>query len=254
MSPKSIFAFPIVFLLMPLGDLFLNELVAQGTGDHCLTGIFSIVLPVFVLLSFFIKYATSRINLFKLLLPRLFLGILFGWLIGGTDELWKAALSMHSGKIVALNLFVLFIIFLSVITEIRNKLVRQTDKIVFKRSVGIVFLAMVISFTQGFYVIQMKLSPSQLETLMSPKKQDLSLKIAIDGYPYRAECDKLNISCSVYDATTKADIGHKQLKLFKQKAVLIYIWKIHLTQFMMSILIGVVLQLLWEDRPITEPL
>jgi len=33
-----------------------------------------------------------------------------------------------------------------------------------------------------------------------------------------------------------------------------YVWSIHLSQFMVSILIGIVLQLLWEDRPITEPL
>ena len=33
-----------------------------------------------------------------------------------------------------------------------------------------------------------------------------------------------------------------------------YVWSIHLSQFMVSILIGIVFQLLWEDRPITEPL
>jgi hypothetical protein len=33
-----------------------------------------------------------------------------------------------------------------------------------------------------------------------------------------------------------------------------YIWSVHFSQFMMSILFGIVLQLLWEDRPITEPL
>ena len=42
--------------------------------------------------------------------------------------------------------------------------------------------------------------------------------------------------------------------LFKGKASIIYIWSILLSQFIVSILIGVVLQLLWEDRAITEPL
>jgi len=39
----------------------------------------------------------------------------------------------------------------------------------------------------------------------------------------------------------------------KEKSI-IYIWSILLSQFVVSILIGVVLQLLWEDRAITEPL
>jgi hypothetical protein len=33
-----------------------------------------------------------------------------------------------------------------------------------------------------------------------------------------------------------------------------YIWSILFSQLVLSILMGVVLQLLWEDRPITEPL
>jgi hypothetical protein len=43
-------------------------------------------------------------------------------------------------------------------------------------------------------------------------------------------------------------------KLFTTDTKFYYIWSVHLSQFMVSILIGIVLQLLWEDRPITEPL
>ena len=43
-------------------------------------------------------------------------------------------------------------------------------------------------------------------------------------------------------------------KLSLTNTKIYYIWSIHLSQFMVSILIGIVFQLLWEDRPITEPL
>jgi len=43
-------------------------------------------------------------------------------------------------------------------------------------------------------------------------------------------------------------------ELFTTDTKFYYIWSIHLSQFMVSILIGIVFQLLWEDRPITEPL
>ena len=35
---------------------------------------------------------------------------------------------------------------------------------------------------------------------------------------------------------------------------IIYIWSVLLSQALMAIFIGVILQLIWEDRPITEPL
>ena len=58
---------------------------------------------------------------------------------------------------------------------------------------------------------------------------------------------------------SKDDSGIKHyhshsIGFFKGKAGILYIWSILLSQFVVSILIGVVLQLLWEDRAITEPL
>ena len=41
---------------------------------------------------------------------------------------------------------------------------------------------------------------------------------------------------------------------FGNEVTFYYIWKILFSQFLVAMLIGIVLQLLWEDRPITEPL
>jgi len=60
-------------------------------------------------------------------------------------------------------------------------------------------------------------------------------------------------SCGKSIAGPKHYHSHS-IGLFKGKASIIYIWSILFSQLVVSILIGIVLQLLWEDRAITEPL
>ena len=267
MSPFAIWLFLIISLLIPSGDFFLNEVSLQNNGDYNhFVGIFSIGLPLVVIFSFLIKYAKSRINFFRLLLPRLFLGILVGWLFFiSTEELWKAALVIQFWKIVTLNIVSFFIILLYIITEIRNKLVRQTDITVLKRSIGIIFLAMVISFIQGFYVIQLTAKPmlenSEFLEKILTKNKNFSLDIVLDSDLVAVhkledeERDKLANKEPIYNGKLVGEIkNYKRFKIFNRNIYIRYIWSIHLSQFMMAILIGVVLQLLWEDRPITEPL
>ncbi len=68
--------------------------------------------------------------------------------------------------------------------------------------------------------------------------------------------DKSTADYSKYSGKLK--IGSVEIENYKaipDKEIKIrYIWSVHLSQFVMSILIGIVLQLLWEDRPVTEPL
>jgi len=106
--------------------------------------------------------------------------------------------------------------------------------------------------------------------LVGPNKTSKIKDIKIRGIRHLDSYDSLSIgeiTHRVKDNQIEAILGSKHQK----KRVLLgienfsvaklftgtkfcYIWSIHLSQFMVSILIGIVLQLLWEDRPITEPL
>lgn len=258
-SPVSIFLLPLIFFLIPVGDLFLDQLATNKCPKFgYFTGVFSAGFPLFFILFIFVKYAVSRINLFKLVLPRLFLGIMFGWFVfASTEELWKAALFDNAAKTLIVNILLFVILFLYIATDIRNKLVRQTDKTVLSRTFGIILLAMLISFMQGFYIIQLRAKPiiensgilNDLEMT-----QEHNVDAILGKYNKKIHSTDLETSHSVYDGKFGFLSNFHVIKLFNKNIYLRYIWSIHLSQFMLSILIGVVLQLLWEDRPITQPL
>ena len=71
-----------------------------------------------------------------------------------------------------------------------------------------------------------------------------------------------NFNCFVKSINTEHINGFTKRKNYSsidihfpwKTAKAIYVWSILFSQLVVSILIGVVLQLLWEDRPITEPL
>jgi len=51
--------------------------------------------------------------------------------------------------------------------------------------------------------------------------------------------------------------NYRSVKVFSSwidDVIMLYVWSILFSQLVASILVGIVLQLLWEDRPITEPL
>jgi hypothetical protein len=230
-----------LMILVPTGDLICKNILLPA-------GLFSFGLPFLALLGVVGYYAARRINLFKLMLPRMFLGIMLGWaMFWSTEESWKAALVANAGKIAVVNAVLFVLLLLYVFTDIRNKLIRVGDGAVLRRTVGVLFFAMLISFVQGFYVLQFMAEPmlENSEFLIS---------------------EKLEIIDSIPDLSNEIESLEKQVnrKLFGISNFysvdsffgrpFYYIWSVHLSQFMMSILFGIVLQLLWEDRPITEPL
>ncbi|NQT55973.1 MAG: hypothetical protein HQ551_07060 [Desulfobacteraceae bacterium] len=262
MHPAYIFALLALILLIPLGDFILGLKIDHGEAEFSpLVGIFGVVLPMLGLVALVINYALRRINLFKLVLPRLFLGIMLGWSVfWSTEELWKEALIANAPKILVVNLVLFVILFLYIFTDIRNKLVRLTDCTVLKRTAGLISLAMLISFLLGFYVIQFKAKPMLensefLEKLGSIKKPGIDTEL--NKFNKTLKFQNTSVESAGYSQYSGRLFGFDNftsIKLRFNDYRLRYIWSIHLSQFMMSILIGIILLLLWEDRPITEPL
>jgi hypothetical protein len=60
-----------LMILVPTGDLICKSILPAG--------FFSFGLPFLALFGVIVYYAARRINLFKLMLPRMFLGIMLGW-------------------------------------------------------------------------------------------------------------------------------------------------------------------------------
>ncbi len=284
LHPAVIYLLPVLLLLIPLGDFCLNRDSDSGVLKQ-FVGVSSIGIPIMMLAALIIHYSITGINLFKLVLPRLILGIMIGWSIfWSTEELWKSTIITSAGKICVVNIVLFVLIYLYIFTDIKNKLVRLPEKVILVRTGVIVLFAMLISFVQGFYVLQFQGKPmlenSGFLTSDNPKLFDTKniseiKDIKITGM----EHSRLPNSLSIAEITHEVNIDSKdnkisiletgrqgERKLFAIKNFSIaelftstkfkfyYVWSIHLSQFMVSILIGIVLQLLWEDRPITEPL
>ena len=284
LHPSVIYLLPILLLLIPFGDFCLN-LPDNPALVKGFVGVSSIGIPIMMLAVLCIHYSITGINLFKLVLPRLFLGIMIGWSVfWSTEELWKSTIIASAGKISVVNIVLFVLIYLYVFTDIKNKLIRLPEKVILVRTGAIVLFAMLISFVQGFYVLQFQAEPmlensgfltSDNSKLFDTKNVSEIKDIKITGM----EHSPLPNSLAIAEITHEVDGDSKdnkisilesgrqgERKLFTIKNFSIaklftstkykfyYVWSVHLSQFMVSILIGIVLQLLWEDRPITEPL
>ena len=282
---------PFILLTVPLGDYFL------AMQSEKFVGVSSIGLPMAIFFFVFAYHISKGINLFKLLLPRLFLGIMLGWSIfWSTEELWKRALTTHATTVLIFDLFLLVIIFMYIFTDISNRMYRKADWRVALKSVNLIVMALVLSFVIGFYVIQFFAEPmiensgfledervyNRLPTkdqendspnsrennaAVYPEKMQLSEffngNAIRNGTPWNWDIhDYVEYLIGMDDSKGKDDDSgirtyhSHSIGIFKgkRKPSIIYIWSILFSQFVVSILIGVVLQLLWEDRAITEPL
>jgi hypothetical protein len=211
-------------------------------------------MPILMLVGLLIFYSLKRINLFKLFLPRLSLGILIGWsFFLSSGDLWKAWLFMSGRKITILCVALFLLLFLYIFTDIKNKLIKVPDFVIFKRALLLITFAAMLSLLQGFYVIQIFAEPVYSADYQFLQTENHNL--------FNAEStqDKSKLD-GLFTNLTKGPIK-PELKLWIYRDIsgqyspnLMYLWPVLMTQFMLSIIIGVVLQLLWEDRPITEPL
>jgi len=269
--PSGIVYFlPLLFLFIPLGDILLFE--------NNLAGLSTVVLPFIMLLSLICYYARTGINLFKLFLPRMFLGIMIGWSVfASTEDMWKAALITKTSGIIALNVVLLIIITLYVFTDIRNKLVRIKESAILRRTAILIIFAMLISVIQGYYVILYNAKPilensgflttdnrkiwgnneTVLDNIQSIESNLPSIrKNALVYENVRVAKDNPDVDIDKILGNENSKVWYKVIPLFgySKKYEIRVIPSILFSQFIMSILAGIVLQLLWEDRPITEPL
>lgn len=266
LMPQWIFALGIFFIILTgFGDFLCAQLKDEKIISDLIilppAGTFSYLFPVIGLFGLIFNFWFTNINLFKLIMPRLFLGIMMGWAVfWNTEESWKAAVISHWKETLVVNLILFVIIGIYIFTDIRNKLIKTSNKEVIKRAICLLVFAMLISLVQGFYVLQFR-AESMLE---NSGFLELSSKNLVGELTYDEEKElygKENqlVFLQELDSIKNKDQKRKYLNNFKMvssinNSHLYYIWSIHLSQFMMAILIGVILQLLWEDRPITEPL
>lgn len=251
MPPWAVVVFPVVLLLIPFGDyLFSSDYIPVGT--------FSIGIPVLMVAITLIYKWKRGVNLFRLLLPRLFLGIMLGWAIfWSSEELWKRALSSNLKGIILLDLFLLTVIVFYVFTDIDNHLYRRPASDVLWKTCNLTGMALLISLLLGFYVIQFHAVP------MIENSGFLGNSRLYEGAPFQeAPClDQFfaapNLKPDIKEIWP-GRLNYRKLPIqfppFLQDASLRYIWSILLMQSVVAILVGLVLQLIWEDRPITEPL
>jgi len=269
---------PVLLLLIPIGDL----LLWRNPERTQLVGISTMLLPFLLTVSMVLYYYYQRLNLFKLLLPRLFLGIMLGWsAFWASEELWKKALTARPLSIVLFDCVILLMIGIYVYTDISNKLFKTKRYEMLKRSTVIIGVALIISFVQGFYVIQFYAEPMlencrflllDNDKLFEFKKgalntdekyrlkkhppvtlQDMIKKETetIRNDPWKKTFLKSNYYFLPFPDRFQFSDNDKRNK--PQNGI-VYIWSIIFSQLVVSVLIGIVLQLLWEDRPITEPL
>lgn len=269
-SRCGIFLFPFILLAIPLGDYFLPD-----QFDWYKPGISSIGLPLAILCFMFAYYTLKGINFFKLLLPRLFLGIMVGWAaFWSTEELWKKALSTDFKMVLLFDVFLFIIIFLYIFTDIGNRLYRKMDRQVICKTITLIGMAFVISFVMGFYVVQFYAKPmlENADFLKNKRLYNEGSGPAFDDFEpgldefFSEKSDDNQKEWRLQDHIKYfykgEDESHMKIENFKKVPIkfpipigsIRYIWSILFSQFLVSILFGIVLQLLWEDRPITEPL
>ena len=257
-----------LLLLIPFGDLFLPL-------GRC-TGCFTIFSPLLFIVGVFVYRAYKGVNLFKLFLPRLFLGIIVGWAVfWSTEELWKKALTMNFEMILASDAFMLLIIFLYIYTDIGNQMYRRNESQILKKTFSLIGMAMAISFVVGFYVLQFYARPIiqnsgfleynriykdfKAPTKNPPRLDEVFTKEKLEGkyelnekYKYlhflgeRWRNYRERLLSPLFTSNAQSE------ELFNGR--IIVIWSVLLSQFIVAIFVGVILQLIWEDRPITEPL
>lgn len=248
---------PLLLLFIPLGDYFLPK-----EDGWYKAGMSSVVLPI-GMVGFMLFYNMYKgVNLFKLLLPRLFLGIMLGWIIfRSTEELWLMALRADAAMILIVDCLVLLIIFLYIHTDIGNQMYRKKDKKVLLKSVSLMSMALLISFVMGFYVILHTAKPLLENSGFLTKKICYTSNV-----PDQPLClDQFFLHTGLKDQIKHFTSPDAPIPILNYKVhdlqllgfhvgKIRYIWSILFSQFIMAILIGIILQMIWEDRPITEPL
>lgn len=276
-----LFLLPLLLLFIPLGDFYLP--VEKFGQTWYWTGFSSFFIPLTLLMIMIGYLAIRGINLFKLLLPRMLLGIMIGWsLFWGTEELWKKAFIAQPGGLLILNLILLTILFLYIFTDISNQTYKESNLRIAGKSVCLIVVAMLVSFVMGFYVVQFGaksflensgfLQDNRLyflDKIKNPAKEETFEKDITNFIDYIYSKELINNSIE-----NDLDLFMRNYKVHKKYrenlssrpieikvgpwepliGTIRYIWPVIFSQFIMSILFGIVLQMLWEDRPITEPL
>lgn len=187
----------------------------------------------FFILSLLVYSIFTKLNPFPLLVPRLFFSILLGWiLIVTAPELFKGGLEISMPQKIALNIVLLITVLLYLYTDIRNKLssVFSSAEIIW-RSFVVTFYAITVSFVQGFILVQLYLQNYIQAIVEEGKGSNIAFFQKLSSH---------SISKSHFDYHGFFDV------------TFYYNGEVLFSFILIPVLIGIVVQTIWEDRPITE--
>ena len=154
-------------------------------------------------------------------------------------------------------------------TDIKNKIIinpqwiykksflniRKLDLTVFKRTAFLMLIGIVISLIQGIYVCSLFMPPlmehAKIINEAIGKSNDNDKIYKIENL---SKIEKIEKKYYTFKDLFSQSFHHTKVYNFYKDIKVVYIWSILASQCLFSILIGVILQFLWEDRPITEPL
>ncbi|MEO5357356.1 MAG: hypothetical protein H7844_08665 [Nitrospirae bacterium YQR-1] len=270
--------FVIYFLPVSLFLIFPGEfLMYYLFGDACFSGTFPLVLPILIAIIILYYLWKLKLNLFKLFLPRMSLGILIGWtVLLNTEGLWKMTLILEASTIVIIDTVVICIVSVFIYTKIKNRVHRATIVMTIGRTLVIIIFALLISFLQGFYIIQFFGKPmiensgilakifdnttsdniSSIDVILNKSKEELNddrdNKTLAQLYSTTFYKPSNNISIkNYYSISFGRPLSHFD---FFKKHKIRYIFSILSLYSFISILTGAVFQLVWGDKPMTDPL
>ncbi len=264
----GLFFFPLIALFIPLGDFLLSD-----AGGVYPVGFSTMGVPVLVVGFMLYTYKRDGVNLFKLFLPRLIIGVVAGcvafWSVEG---LLKAALNWKSG--VFFFVFMMAIFFVYIFSEIGDRtsdLSQAKARDVFIKTIVFIAASLLISFVMGFYVIQFYTGMQGLKqdffkdkSLYETPPSDKVVPISIDEFFSEKKIienkppEKWELKDDVkYFISKKKNYNSIEIMLpmsSERFCHIRYLWSIHFFQMVFSILVGVVFQMIKEDKPITSPL
>lgn len=163
-----------------------------------------------------ITYLYKNPGTIKLLMPRLIAGIIIGYLpIIVGDETWKFAIFSHSFTVFIIIIFSFILSFIYLWYEIMNIIGHRNTKEVFKRTLNVFSKGVIYSFSIGIIILDI-LNAQFIENMNNIEVFQNS-----------------HLHCGL--------IG-----IIDPKVLLVF--------FPLALLIGIFVQIIWEDKPITEPI
>lgn len=227
-----------------------------------------VIIVVLVLVSLFLASSIYciflRVNILRLFLPRVLMGVIIGWLgFLATEELWKYTLFLSLMSIVIVGAVVAFIVWFCIYTEIYNKVKKNREAAL--RAAIIFVLGVIESLLIGLLACTAMGKPMI-------ENSGILTKSYIDNHMSELGV-KFNPPTSQIESDHESNSEHYPIDVLSEIPFygdLRLLHRLKFTKFVkyefrvypsilfvrsiFALFVGITLQLLWEDKPVTEPL